>query len=136
MWNKQHYCIIGFLNLHWIQTLYIFNCLPLFTCIRRSTKFWTSSKPASTNSCFTNSKKKKISLLAKCINKILTYVLQNFYASSRIYQLFVVVRLSTKGILLKKIFLWLRLTSMKPYQTNFQKIFNLFLKTNVYYIYI
>lgn len=39
----------GLRYLHWIHTLYIFTCFPLFTWRRRSTKFWTFSKPAVEN---------------------------------------------------------------------------------------
>lgn len=44
--------------LHWIHTLYMVSCLPLFTCNRRSTRFCTFSRPASVNISWSSSENK------------------------------------------------------------------------------
>lgn len=45
--------------LHWIHTLYMVSCLPLFTCSRRSTRFCTFSSPASVNMSWSSSGTKR-----------------------------------------------------------------------------
>lgn len=45
--------------LHWIHTLYIVSCFPLFTCSLLSTRFWTFSSPAPVNSSWSSSEMKR-----------------------------------------------------------------------------
>lgn len=45
--------------LHWIHTLYMVSCLPLFTCSRLSTRFCTFSSPASVNISWSSSEGEK-----------------------------------------------------------------------------
>lgn len=51
---RNYYTQHGFLYLACIQTRYIVSSFPRFTCRRRSTRFCTSSKPASSNRLFTS----------------------------------------------------------------------------------